>query len=99
MFLQAQPMQASSSLMSEVDAPAINRIGRFHILRELGRGIVGAVYLAHDPVIDRKVAVKTFNPGLHPIERKQHAEEFINEARAAGRISHPGIKCIVVVTI
>ena len=84
-------MQASSLLRSEVDAPAINRIGRFHILRELGRGIVGAVYLAHDPVIDRKIAVKTFNPGLHPIERKQHAEEFINEARAAGRLSHPGI--------
>lgn len=76
------------------DAPAINRIGRFHILRELGRGIVGAVYLAHDPVIDRQLAIKTFNPGLHPIEKKQHAEEFINEARAAGRLSHPGIVTI-----
>jgi serine/threonine protein kinase len=87
-------MPASQTLMPPIDAPSINRIGRFHILRELGRGIVGAVYLAHDPVIDRKVAIKTFNPGLHPIERKQHAEEFINEARAAGRLAHPGIVTI-----
>lgn len=87
-------MPASQSAMPMPDSPALSRIGRFHILRELGRGIVGAVYLAHDPVIDRQVAIKTFNPGLHPIERKQHAEEFINEARAAGRLSHPGIVTI-----
>lgn len=87
-------MPASQSAMPTPDTPALNRIGRFHILRELGRGIVGAVYLAHDPVIDRQVAIKTFNPGLHPIERKQHAEEFINEARAAGRLSHSGIVTI-----
>ncbi len=87
-------MQVSSPLLPPADAPAINRIGRFHILRELGRGIVGAVYLAHDPIIDRKIAIKTFNPGLHPIERKQHAEEFVNEARAAGRLSHQGIVTI-----
>lgn len=87
-------MPASQSAMPRPESPAINRIGRFHVLRELGRGIVGAVYLAHDPVIDRQVAIKTFNPGLHPIERKQHAEEFINEARAAGRLSHPGIVTI-----
>lgn len=87
-------MPASEPLIPSADTPSINRIGRFHILRELGRGIVGAVYLAHDPVIDRKVAIKTFNPGLHPIERKQHAEEFINEARAAGRLSHSGIVTI-----
>lgn len=87
-------MPASQPLIPTTDTPSINRIGRFHILRELGRGIVGAVYLAHDPIIDRKVAIKTFNPGLHPIERKQHAEEFINEARAAGRLSHSGIVTI-----
>ncbi len=72
-------------------APEIKRIGRFTVLRELGRGSIGAVYLAHDPVIDREIAVKTFNPKLSQIERKKYEEQFINEARAAGRLSHPHI--------
>ncbi len=75
-------------------APSFNRIGRFHIVRELGRGAIGSVYLAHDPVIDRSVAVKTFNPRLTPAEKKQYQEQFINEARAAGRLSHPNIVTI-----
>lgn len=74
--------------------PAINRIGRFHIIRELGRGTVGSVYLGHDPVIDRSVAIKTFNPRLTPVEKKQYEQQFINEARAAGRLSHPNIVTI-----
>ena len=37
-------------------APAISRMGRFYITRELGRGTIAAVYLGHDPVIDRAVA-------------------------------------------
>jgi serine/threonine-protein kinase len=75
-------------------APPMNRIGRFHLLRELGSGAIGSVYLAHDPVIDRSIAVKTLNPRLTPAEKKQYAEQFINEARAAGRLSHPNIVTI-----
>lgn len=74
--------------------PAINRIGRFHVIRELGRGSIGSVYLAHDPVIDREVAIKTFNPKLSQLERRKYEEQFINEARAAGRLSHPHIVTI-----
>lgn len=77
-------------------APAVppTHVGRFHIVSELGRGATGAVYLAHDPVIDRNVAIKTFNPRLTSAERKQHEHQFINEARAAGRLSHPNIVTI-----
>src|SRR5215210_6797769 len=71
--------------------PTVSRIGRFRIVRELGRGTVGTVYLGHDPVIDRSVAIKTFNPRLTASEKKQYEEQFINEARAAGRLSHPNI--------
>ena len=74
--------------------PAINRIGRFHIIRELGRGTVGSVYLGYDPIIDRSVAIKTFNARLTPKEKKQYEQQFINEARAAGRLSHPNIVTI-----
>ena len=72
----------------------LSRIGRFHITRELGRGTVGAVYVGHDPVIDRDVAIKTFNPKLTGAEKRQHEQQFINEARAAGRLSHPHIVTI-----
>ncbi|HYD81097.1 MAG TPA: serine/threonine-protein kinase [Paucimonas sp.] len=76
-------------------SPAISRIGRFYITRELGRGSVGTVYLGHDPVIDRAVAIKTFNPArLTAAEKRQHEQQFINEARAAGRLSHPRIVTI-----
>jgi len=74
--------------------PAVSRIGRFYIVRELGRGSVGTVYLGHDPVIDRDVAIKTFSAKLSPSEKRQQEQQFINEARAAGRLSHPHIVTI-----
>jgi serine/threonine-protein kinase len=74
--------------------PEIKRIGKFQIMHELGRGTVGSVYLGHDPVIDRSVAIKTFSTKLTPGERKQYEQHFINEARAAGRLSHPSIVTI-----
>lgn len=70
---------------------AITRIGRFYLTRELGRGTVGCVYLGRDPVIDRDIAIKTFNPRLTPAERSRYESQFINEARAAGRLAHPHI--------
>lgn len=75
-------------------APEVVRIGRFYITRELGRGSIGTVYLAHDPIIDRDVALKTFSARLTPADKKQHEQQLINEARAAGRLSHPNIVTI-----
>lgn len=75
-------------------APAVRRIGRFYITRELGRGTLGCVYLGHDPVIGRDLAIKTFNPRLTVTEKSRHEHYFINEARAAGMLSHPHIVTI-----
>jgi serine/threonine protein kinase len=72
----------------------VHRIGRFSILRELGHGSIGSVYLGHDPVIDRSVAIKTINPRLSAPEKRRYEQHFINEARAAGRLSHPNIVTI-----
>ena len=72
----------------------VTRIGRFYIKQELGRGSIGIVYLAHDPIIDRDVAIKTVRRRLSPAERKQHEQQFINEARAAGRLAHANIVTI-----
>jgi eukaryotic-like serine/threonine-protein kinase len=87
-------MTLSSSSIFAPPAPAINRVGRFHIIRELGRGSVGSVYLGHDPVIDREIAIKTFSSKVSPREKRQYEQQFINEARAAGRLSHPYIVTI-----
>ncbi|WP_052452432.1 serine/threonine-protein kinase [Noviherbaspirillum autotrophicum] len=75
-------------------APALSRIGRFYITRELGRGTVGCVYLGHDPVIGRDLAIKTFNPRLTLAEKSRYEQQFLNEARAAGCLSHPHIATI-----
>ncbi|MES2106200.1 MAG: serine/threonine-protein kinase [Pseudomonadota bacterium] len=70
------------------------RVGRFYLTSELGKGSNGSVFLGHDPIIDRDVAIKTLatTPGL--ADKKQREQQFINEARAAGRLSHPNIVTI-----
>lgn len=88
---QKQPIVAIPTTKT-VSMPG--RIGRFLIEREIGRGMIGAVYVGHDPVMDRDVAIKTFNPTLSPQARRQHDQHFVNEARAAGRLSHPHIVTI-----
>lgn len=87
-------MSFSHAASTTPDSPAISRIGRFYITRELGRGSVGCVYLGHDPVIGRDVALKTWNPDLTLSEKSRYEQQFINEARAAGTLSHPNIVTI-----
>ncbi len=70
-----------------------SRIHRYRILSEIGRGAMGRVYLAVDPNIDRKIALKVLAPQAicEPIEAAELHERFLLEARAAGRLNHPGI--------
>ncbi len=78
-------------------APAkapMRRIGRFTITDKLGSGSNGNVMLGHDPVIDRPVAIKILNNPGGASDKKQREQQFINEARAAGRLSHPNIVTI-----
>ncbi|MCH8618932.1 serine/threonine-protein kinase [Undibacterium sp. TS12] len=70
------------------------RVGRFYLSERIGMGSNGAVYLGHDPVIDRDVAIKIFSAGNNAADKKQREQQFINEARAAGRLSHPNIVTI-----
>lgn len=71
----------------------MSRIGRYEIVRELGRGAMGVVYLAHDPHLHRQVAVKTCTlpDGITEDLAMQFRERFLREARAAASLSHPGI--------
>ena len=69
-------------------------LGRYKILGELGRGAMGAVYRALDPLIDREVAIKTLLPNLPEEIMEEVRERFIREARSAGRLNHPNIVTI-----
>jgi len=69
------------------------KAGRYELLDELGRGAMGVVYRAHDPVIGRSVAVKTMRLSEEGTGMS-HAEllsRFQTEARAAGLLAHPNI--------
>ena len=72
----------------------ISQLGRYEIISELGQGAMGVVYKATDPLIDRVVAIKTINLGLALEEKDEYEARFYQEAKAAGRLSHPNIVTI-----
>ena len=71
----------------------MTRAGRYEILGELGRGAMGVVYRATDPVIGRAVAVKTIRLSEEGtgLSRQELLSRFQTEARAAGLLTHPNI--------
>lgn len=70
--------------------------GRYRLLRTIGRGGMGTVWQAHDEVLGRDVAVKEVLPptGLTDEEREEFAVRTFREARAAGRVAHPGVAAV-----
>jgi tetratricopeptide (TPR) repeat protein len=66
-------------------------IGRYQVTDRLGGGGMGVVYIAYDPVIDRKLALKVLRTALDDDESR---DRFRREARAAGRLTHPNIVTI-----
>jgi serine/threonine-protein kinase len=78
--VQHAPRRASSLLP--------DLIGRFAVTKLIGRGGMGEVYLARDPIIDRMVAIKVIGSGL---EDESGRHRLLREARAAGRLHHSNI--------
>ena len=70
------------------------KLGRYRIVGELGRGAMGAVYRAVDPLIEREVAIKTLLQDLPAEILDEVRERFLREARSAGRLNHPNIVTI-----
>jgi eukaryotic-like serine/threonine-protein kinase len=66
-------------------------VGRYRIVRFLGAGAMGEVYLAEDPQIDRQLAIKTVRLVGRPQEIDDRKKRLLREARAAGRLLHPNI--------
>ncbi len=77
-------------------APAPQRLGRYTLQGTLGEGAMGVVYRAHDPLLDRCVALKTFRkPACGSAKASVAAAlRLRNEAQAAARLSHPGIVAV-----
>jgi eukaryotic-like serine/threonine-protein kinase len=73
--------------------PTVTKAGRYEIVGELGRGAMGVVYKATDPVIGRTVAVKTIRLSEEGtgLSRPELLTRFQTEARAAGLLTHPNI--------
>jgi len=73
----------------------LERLGKYEIRRELGRGAMGVVYEAFDPLIKRSVALKTIRTDQLDGEQGQDViARFRHEAQAAGRLAHPNIVAI-----
>jgi serine/threonine-protein kinase len=80
-----------------IDGPdARETIGRYEIIETLGKGAMGVVYKARDPLLDRTVAVKTIVSPKHGGRRVRRAylERFEREAKAAAKMQHPAIVTI-----
>ena len=73
------------------DMATIGHIGRYALKYQIGEGGLGRVYAAHDPLLSRLIAIKTLNLEISAEERDSFNTLFLNEARAAGGLSHPHI--------
>ena len=83
---------SAAPTMAPANAPAPSQIGAYQVLSMLGRGGMGEVWLAHDPRLNRKVAIKVL-----PAEFTADAERmrrFEQEARAASALNHPNIMTV-----
>jgi serine/threonine protein kinase len=68
------------------------KIGKYEVIEELGRGAMGVVYKCRDPFIGRMVALKTITTGLQ--DQPELLQRFYREAQAAGGLAHPNIVTI-----
>jgi serine/threonine protein kinase len=91
-----ESVATAAAFVGEKPRP-MERIGRYVLTGELGRGAMGVVYEAMDPLIGRSVAVKIIHLQLRPDSKEAEfmRDRLFREARAAGRLFHPGIVVIL----
>ncbi|MBC7917354.1 MAG: serine/threonine protein kinase [Rhodoferax sp.] len=71
---------------------SLKKLGRYDLLRILGKGAMGMVYEGRDPNLERRVAIKTIKvENLSPEEAAEYEVRFRTEARSAARLQHPNI--------
>jgi len=70
----------------------VQKIGKYDIIRLIGKGSMGTVYEAHDPIIDRSVALKIISG--KSVEHPEYLQRFKKEVQAQGRVLHPNVAVI-----
>ena len=95
-FLEKPVYDAAPWLFENAHPATENLVGKtlgtYKILRELGRGGMGVVYLGHDNRLDREAAVKLISP--HGAYDARFYDRLMLEARAVGKLAHPGIATV-----
>lgn len=86
---EGEPAQHEQTPADEL--PTIGHVGRYALKYCIGEGGLGTVYAAHDPLLSRLIAIKTMQIDLPEQDREQFNAMFLNEAKAAGSLSHPHI--------
>jgi len=78
------------------DLSDLETVGRYRVLKKLGQGSMGVVYLGKDPYINREVGIKISRPSPDVVGEKleKFRERFFLEAQSAGRLHHPNIIAI-----
>jgi serine/threonine-protein kinase len=90
----AAPAKREDSLILD-EATTKPTLGRYEVLKELGQGAMGIVYLGKDPKINREVAIKTLKySDVDSHKLPEIKKRFFREAEAAGKLSHPNIMTI-----
>ncbi|MEM7244137.1 MAG: protein kinase [Acidobacteriota bacterium] len=84
--------RTSSGSVADGDTSPPERIGRYRILGELGRGGMGVVWRGVDDRLDRPVALKTLRESL--LREPQHLERFLAEARLLASLNHPHLAIV-----
>lgn len=87
-----RPQSRIAAHLSKAHTVSLKKLGRYDIVKPLGKGAMGLVYEAHDPNIDRHVAIKTIRVDqLSEEMAAEYESRFRAEARAGGRLQHPNI--------
>jgi len=79
-------------VLSSVPSLVPERIGKYYVVHEVGRGSTGTVYLSHDPFYGRDVAIKLYHAtGANDAESRNARRMFMGEAHMIGKLQHPNI--------
>jgi serine/threonine protein kinase len=98
--LRARGTSAGESTLAGVEGPPLAadealapgvRLGRYVLAEKLGQGGMGVVYSAHDPDLDRKVAIKVLHAGLAAQDATEGPQRLLREAQAMAKLSHPNV--------
>ena len=91
-FLASRDAGRAARLLDTEGLDVPRTIGRYEVIRSLGRGATGVVYLANDPLLRRDVAIKLLSPALSG--DRAATRRFEQEARAASALDHPRVVAV-----